>query len=54
MRLNQERIQYWMSVGVQPSDTVARLLGQANLLPSVPRRTPPAKPLSVEESEAVV
>ena len=42
MRLNQDRIQYWMSVGVQPSDTVSRLLGQANILPSVARREPPA------------
>merc|ERR1712070_705858 len=42
VRLDQDRIQYWMSVGVQPSDTVNRLLGQANILPSVARREPPA------------
>ncbi|HXG33766.1 MAG TPA: 30S ribosomal protein S16 [Bryobacteraceae bacterium] len=26
VRLNQERIAYWMSVGAKPSDTVARLM----------------------------
>ena len=40
VRLNQDRIQYWMSVGAQPTDTVNRLLGQANILPSVARREP--------------
>lgn len=36
--LNIERIKYWLSVGAQPSDTVARLLGQAGVLPALPRR----------------
>jgi small subunit ribosomal protein S16 len=36
--LNVERIKYWLSVGAQPSDTVARLLGQAGVIPAVPRR----------------
>ncbi len=26
VRLNQERIAYWISVGAKPSDTVARLM----------------------------
>lgn len=26
VRLNRERIEYWLSVGAQPSDTVRRLL----------------------------
>lgn len=30
--LNQERIQYWLGVGAQPSDTVRRLLEKAEML----------------------
>jgi small subunit ribosomal protein S16 len=33
IELNAERIQYWLSVGAQPSDTVRDMLGRANLLP---------------------
>lgn len=29
---------YWLSVGAQPSDTVARLLGQAGVIPKPPPR----------------
>lgn len=36
--LNIERIKYWLSCGAQPSDTVARLLGQAGVIPALPRR----------------
>jgi small subunit ribosomal protein S16 len=36
--LNVERIKYWLSVGAQPSETVARLLGQAGVIPAMPRR----------------
>jgi len=28
VKLNAERIQYWLSVGAEPSDTVAQLLKQ--------------------------
>ena len=34
--LNIERIQYWLSVGAQPSTTVGRLLGQAGVIPRFP------------------
>lgn len=37
--LDIERVQYWLSVGAQPSQTVARLLGQAAIIPKPP---PPA------------
>lgn len=30
---------YWLSVGAQPSDTVARLLGVAGVLPRLSRNT---------------
>lgn len=35
--LNIDRVKYWMSVGAQPSDPVARLLGQAGVMPAPPR-----------------
>ena len=30
IRLNTDRIQYWLSVGAQPTDRVARFLGNAS------------------------
>lgn len=36
--LNVDRIMYWIGVGAQPSETVARLLSYARLVPPVPRR----------------
>jgi len=30
--LNRERIEYWLSVGAQPSETVRRLLEQQGIL----------------------
>lgn len=34
--LNIERVQWWLSVGAQPSKTVARILGQAAIIPQPP------------------
>lgn len=31
-KLNRERIEYWLSVGAQPSDTVRRLLEKGGIL----------------------
>uniref|UniRef100_A0A7S0PPZ8 Ribosomal protein S16 n=1 Tax=Micromonas pusilla TaxID=38833 RepID=A0A7S0PPZ8_MICPS len=36
--LKIDRVKYWLSVGAQPSDTVARLLGQAGIIPPPPRK----------------
>mmetsp|Transcript_23870 Transcript_23870/g.32821 ORF Transcript_23870/g.32821 Transcript_23870/m.32821 type:complete len:106 (+) Transcript_23870:33-350(+) len=41
--LNILRIKYWLSVGAQPSDRVAKLLGQAGVLPPTPKRRPIAQ-----------
>jgi len=38
VRLNTQRIKYWLSVGAQPSERVAWLLGQAGVIPEPPRR----------------
>ena len=40
--LNFKRVKYWLSVGAQPTPTVARLLGMAGILPPLPRRGPEA------------
>lgn len=34
IKLNGERIQYWLSVGAQPSDTVRDMLARADMLPA--------------------
>jgi small subunit ribosomal protein S16 len=36
MKLNVERVQYWLSVGAQPSDTVRSFLKKAGLLKKQP------------------
>ncbi|RHZ70869.1 hypothetical protein Glove_265g2 [Diversispora epigaea] len=33
----ENRIKYWLTVGAQPSDTVARLLSRAGILPPLPK-----------------
>jgi small subunit ribosomal protein S16 len=33
--IKQDRVEYWLSVGAQPSEPVARLLGENGVLPKV-------------------
>lgn len=40
VRLDRERAQYWLGVGAQPSDRVARFLDQAGLMKRAPRNNP--------------
>src|SRR5919106_6621057 len=57
IRLDEERIKHWLATGAQPSDRVARFLGQANIIavPSVPQQTrknlPKAKALERMKAE---
>jgi len=37
--LKRERIQYWLGVGAQPSDTVRTLLKKAGLLGAAPAKS---------------
>lgn len=39
IRVNHERVRYWLGVGAQPTATAARLLGQAGVLPAAPVRS---------------
>lgn len=41
--LKSERIRYWLDRGAQPSDRVARFLGEAEIAPMPPRRDNPVK-----------
>jgi small subunit ribosomal protein S16 len=43
VRLKAERAKYWLSVGAQPTDRVARFLGQAELIPMPAWRDTPKK-----------
>jgi small subunit ribosomal protein S16 len=43
IRLKQDRIQYWISVGAQPSDRVAWILGKFGVLPMAPKKYNPQK-----------
>ena len=38
VKLDHQRAKYWLSVGAQPTETVARLLAAADLLPPPPIR----------------
>ena len=56
VRLNEERIRHWLSVGALPSERVARFLGAAEIIPMPAQRNNPqkAKPKAkaVERAEA--
>ena len=43
IRLKTDRLKYWLSVGAQPSDRVAWILGKFGILPPPPRRYNPQK-----------
>ena len=57
---NGERVNYWLSVGAQPSDRVAWLFGKVGLMPPLPIRVakypgipkPLVKVLKAEEAAA--
>ena len=41
VRVKVDRMKYWLSVGAQPSETVARLLAHVGMLPPPPIRCVP-------------
>ncbi len=43
LKLDGERIQHWLSVGAQPTDRVARMLGDAGLMTKPERSNNPIK-----------
>ncbi len=49
VRVKVDRMKYWLSVGAQPSETVARLLGHVGMLPPPPIRFQPMKSTPKEQ-----
>jgi small subunit ribosomal protein S16 len=43
IRLKEDRLKYWLSVGAQPSDRMAWILGKFGLLPKPPTKFSPNK-----------
>ena len=43
IKLEAERIQYWLGVGATPSDRVARFLGEAEIIPMPAQKNNPIK-----------
>lgn len=57
VKLNEERIKYWLGVGAQPSDRVARFLGEAKIAPmpkwnETPQKSAPKKKAQERAKEA--
>ena len=53
--LNAERITYWLSVGAQPSETVASLIRRAGIpLPSAAKGKKPKRPKVAAKAKAFV
>ncbi|KAK3828877.1 MAG: ribosomal protein S16 domain-containing protein [Benniella sp.] len=50
--LNFERTKYWIGVGAKPSDSVARLLAKADIIPPKPRPGMPNPSSSTPVSNA--
>ena len=54
VKVNGERAQYWLSVGAQPSETVAGLLTRAGVIVAKPAAQPVGEPVvAATTSEAV-
>ncbi|MCA9386649.1 30S ribosomal protein S16 [Candidatus Dojkabacteria bacterium] len=51
LELNKERIEYWLSVGAQPSETVKRLLIKEKILKEDKKSKPFAKKAGRKKSE---
>ena len=51
IRLKTDRLKYWISVGAQPSDRVAWILGKFGILPPPPRKFSPQKMIPKKDRE---
>ncbi len=54
VNLNQERIQYWLSQGAQPSDRVAIFLGKAGIIPMPAQKNNPQKAQASKKTTMMV
>ena len=51
LSLDVERIKYWLSQGAQPSERIARFLGEAKLIPMPKQRNNPIKALPKKKAQ---
>uniref|UniRef100_A0A7S1ZG56 30S ribosomal protein S16, chloroplastic n=1 Tax=Trieres chinensis TaxID=1514140 RepID=A0A7S1ZG56_TRICV len=51
IRLKTDRLRYWLSVGAQPSDRVAWILGKFGILPPPPPRYSPQRMIPKKDRE---
>ncbi len=51
LSLNIERIKYWLGQGAQPSERIARFLGEAKLIPMPKQRNNPIKALPKKKAQ---
>ena len=51
LSLDLERIKYWLSQGAQPSERIARFLGEAKLIPMPKQRNNPIKALPKKKAQ---
>eukprot|EP00924_Labyrinthula_sp_SR-Ha-C_P001023 snap_masked-scaffold_7-processed-gene-11.12-mRNA-1 protein AED:0.10 eAED:0.10 QI:0/-1/0/1/-1/1/1/0/154 len=52
--MNNDRIKYWLGVGAQPTDSVAYLLGRADILPMLPKKFRPKKQQRVAKYQEII
>jgi len=51
LNLDIERIKYWLSQGAQPSERIARFLGQAEIIPMPAQRNNPIKAIPKKKAQ---
>ena len=51
LSLDLERIKYWLSQGAQPSERIARFLGEVNVIPMPKQRNNPIKALPKKKAQ---
>jgi small subunit ribosomal protein S16 len=51
LSLDLERIKFWLSQGAQPSERIARFLGEANIIPMPKQRNNPIKALPKKKAQ---
>ena len=51
LSLDLERIKYWLEQGAQPSERIARFLGEANVIPMPKQRNNPIKALPKKKAQ---
>ena len=51
VKLNEERIRFWLGNGAKPTDRVAKFLGNAEIIPKPPQKNNPQKAIPKSKSK---